>query len=33
VRALDFRIVHIPREDNSEANWLAHHAIVNRVMA
>jgi ribonuclease HI len=32
-RALDFRIAHIPREDNSEANWLANHAIVNRVSA
>ena len=30
-RALDFRIAHIPREDNEEANWLANHAIVNRV--
>jgi ribonuclease HI len=30
-RALDFRIVHIPREDNQEANWLANHAIVNRI--
>ena len=29
-RALDFRIAYIPREDNTEANWLANHAIVNR---
>lgn len=29
-RGLDFRIVHIPREDNEEANRLANHAIVNR---
>lgn len=32
-RALDFRIAHIRREDNSEANWLANQAIVNRVSA
>lgn len=31
-RALDFRIVHIPREDNEEANWLANHAIVSRAV-
>ncbi len=30
-RALDFRIAHIPREENEEANWLANHAIVNRI--
>jgi len=30
-RALDFRIAHIPREDNEEANWLANHAIMNRL--
>jgi ribonuclease HI len=30
-RALDFRIVHIRREDNEEANRLANHAIVNRI--
>lgn len=30
-RSLDFRIVHIPREYNEEANGLAHHAITNRV--
>jgi len=30
-RALDFRIAHIPREDNEEANRLANHAIVNRI--
>ena len=30
-RALDFRIAHIPREDNAEANWLANHAITNRM--
>jgi len=30
-RALDFRIAHIPREDNEEANGLAQHAIVNRI--
>lgn len=30
-RALEFRIAHIPREDNMEANWLANHAITNRV--
>jgi ribonuclease HI len=31
-RALDFRIVHIPRENNEEANRLAHHAITNRLV-
>ena len=31
-RALEFRIVHIPREENSEANSLANHAITNRVV-
>ena len=30
-RALEFRIAHIPREENSEANRLANHAIVNRI--
>lgn len=30
-RDLDFRIVHIRREDNEEANRLANHAIVNRI--
>jgi ribonuclease HI len=30
-RALDFRIVHIRREDNAEANRLANHAIMNRI--
>jgi ribonuclease HI len=30
-RALEFRIAHIPRENNAEANRLANHAIVNRV--
>jgi ribonuclease HI len=30
-RVLDFRIVHIRREDNEEANRLANHAIVNRI--
>jgi len=30
-RYLDFRINHIPRENNGEANELAHHAITNRV--
>jgi ribonuclease HI len=30
-RALDFRIRHIRREDNEEANQLANHAITNRV--
>ena len=29
-RALDFRIVHIPREHNSEANHLANQAILAR---
>lgn len=29
-RYLDFRIAHIPREDNEEANQLANHAIMNR---
>ncbi|HEX4488750.1 MAG TPA: ribonuclease HI family protein [Terriglobales bacterium] len=31
-RDLDFRIVHIRREDNEEANRLANHAIVNRIV-
>lgn len=31
-RALDFRIIHIPRERNLEANRLANHAIVNRTI-
>jgi len=30
--ALDFRIAYIPRENNEEANRLANHAIVNRVV-
>ncbi len=31
-RYLDFRIAHISRELNEEANGLAHHAITNRVL-
>lgn len=31
-RYLEFRIAHIPREDNEEANGLAYHAITNRVV-
>lgn len=31
-RYLEFRIAHIPREDNAEANGLAYHAITNRVV-
>jgi ribonuclease HI len=31
-RALEFRIAHIPRERNLEANRLANHAIVNRTI-
>jgi ribonuclease HI len=31
-RALDFEIAHIRRENNAEANRLANHAIVNRVI-
>ncbi|HWR17660.1 MAG TPA: ribonuclease HI family protein [Terriglobales bacterium] len=31
-RALEFRIAHISRELNEEANGLAHHAIVNRIV-
>ncbi len=30
-RGLNFGIAHIPRENNEEANRLAHHAIVNRL--
>ena len=26
-RSLDFSIAHVPRESNSEANSLAHHAV------
>lgn len=29
-RSLDFSIIHIPREQNAEANQLAHHAIKHR---
>jgi len=29
---LDFRIAHIPREDNEVANRLAYHAITNRLV-
>ena len=28
-RSLDFSITHVPREDNSEANSLANHAVRN----
>ena len=31
-RYLEFRIAHIPREDNAEANGLAYLAITNRVV-
>ena len=31
-RALEFRIAHIPRENNEEANSLAHHAITKRLV-
>jgi len=30
-RDLEFRIAHIPREENGEANRLANHAIVHRI--
>ena len=29
-RAVDFSIEHIQREDNCEANQLAHHAVLQR---
>lgn len=31
-RALEFRIAHIPRESNEEANGLAHRAITKRLV-